>query len=196
MHTGACVLKYYLVLPLCLQLCLVVYAVIVAAAFTSVIFITVLQWCTVFSSCRPITWSLVVITGQTNSEHYYHYCWKTADLTCITGCSFKDIAIRRFGKFTMKCLFTAQKIQFLGVWSLKHFRSSRRPQKAVVHCWWDDVHVVGIQAGSLSENASVTVKSPVERMQSFFSCAHEYRYTCGHCFTASSSCFRAVEIND
>jgi len=51
--------------------------------------------------------------------------------------------------------------------------------KFCTHYWYTTVYVVlfvGLQP-TLSENvtASVAVKSPVERMQSFFSCAHESR---------------------
>ena len=42
----------------------------------------------------------------------------------------------------------------------------------------DLLHVVGLQPlVSDSVAASVTVKSPIERIQSFFSCAHESRWS-------------------
>ena len=64
----------------------------------------------------------------------------------------------------------------------------------------DIVHLVGLQP-SFSDNvaATVTVKSPVERMQSYFSCAHESRWSLAFVSALSVVCiiqiFTGAEIN-
>ena len=45
--------------------------------------------------------------------------------------TFRDIAIQKFGKFGLKCLFRPPQIMFWGSFDPKHYFLSSRPQKAL-----------------------------------------------------------------
>jgi len=45
--------------------------------------------------------------------------------------TFRDIAIRKFRKFGLKCLFSPPKIMFLGSFDPKHYFFHRDSQKAL-----------------------------------------------------------------